>query len=433
MKMLIKGGRVIDPANGIDAIADILIEGGVIAKIEKDIADDGAEVINAEGNIVVPGLVDMHCHLREPGFEYKEDIVSGSKSAVAGGFTSIACMPNTNPAADSAATIEYIVNRAKEADMANVFPIGSITKGLGGAEATDIEELKNAGAIAISDDGRPVENSAMMLAAMKKAYELGVMVISHCEDISLGKGAMNEGALAESLGYEGISPCSEEVMVARDAILSEQYKLPIHIAHVSTRRSVDIVRRAKANGAPITCETCPHYFSLTEDAVKAYGTNAKMNPPLRGSDDMAAIIEGLVDGTIDVIATDHAPHSAEEKKQEFGKAPNGIVGFETAFALGYTYLVQKGHLTLNQLIEKMSLAPSEILDIGRGTLSIGAPADIAIFDINKSYKVNTADLLSKSKNSPFDGFELTGALLYSIVGGKVALRCGEALWKAYFN
>lgn len=433
MKMLIKGGRVVDPANGVDSIADILIEGGVISKIEKDITDDGAEVINAEGNIVVPGLVDMHCHLREPGFEYKEDIASGSKSAVAGGFTSIACMPNTNPAADSAATIEYIVNRAKEADMANVFPIGSITKGLGGAEATDIEELKKSGAVAVSDDGRPVENSAMMLAAMKKAYELGVMVISHCEDISLGKGAMNEGALAESLGYEGISPCSEEVMVARDAILSEQYKLPIHIAHVSTRRSVDIVRRAKTKGAPITCETCPHYFSLTEDAVKLYGTNAKMNPPLRSSDDMAAIIEGLVDGTIDVIATDHAPHSADEKNQEFGKAPNGIVGFETAFAIGYTYLVQKGHLTINQLIEKMSLAPSEILDIGRGTLSIGAPADIAIFDINKSYKVNTADLLSKSKNSPFDGFELTGALLYSIVGGKVALRCGEALWKAYFN
>jgi len=375
----------------------------------------------------------MHCHLREPGFEYKEDIASGSKSAVAGGFTSIACMPNTNPAADSGATIEYIINRAKEVDMANVFPIGSITKGLGGTDCTDIEELQKAGAVAVSDDGRPVENSAMMLSAMKKAYELGVMVISHCEDISLGKGAMNEGALAESLGYEGISPASEEVMVARDAILSEQYKLPIHIAHVSTRRSVDIIRRAKKMGAPITCETCPHYFSLTEDAVKLYGTNAKMNPPLRGTDDMAAIIEGLSDGTIDVIATDHAPHSAEEKNQEFNKAPNGIVGFETAFAVGYTYLVQKGHLSLSQLVEKMSVAPSRILDIGRGTLEVGAPADIAIFDINKTYKVNTADLLSKSKNSPYDGFELTGTLLYSIVGGKIVLRSGEALWKAYFN
>ena len=433
MKMIIKGGRIIDPANGLDAVADILTDGGVIAAIGKNIEDDSAEIINAEGNIVIPGLVDMHCHLREPGFEYKEDIVSGSKSAVAGGFTSVACMPNTKPAADNKDTIEYIIKRADEADMANVFPIGSITKGLGGTEATDISELKNAGAIAVSDDGRPVENSAMMLAAMKKAYELGVMVISHCEDISLGKGAMNEGALAESLGYEGISPCSEEVMVARDAILSEQYKLPIHIAHVSTRRSVDFIRRAKSKGAPITCETCPHYFSLTEDAVKAYGTDAKMNPPLRGSDDVAAIIEGLADGTIDVIATDHAPHSDDEKAQEFGKAPNGIVGFETAFAVGYTYLVEKGHITLNQLVEKMSKAPSDILGIGRGTLSVGASADIAIFDINKSYKVKKSALLSKSKNTPYDGFELTGALQYSIVGGKVVLRCGEALWKAYFN
>lgn len=433
MKMIIKGGRLIDPANGVDSVADILIDGGVISAIGKDIEAYDAEVINAEGNIVMPGLVDMHCHLREPGFEYKEDIVSGTKSAVAGGFTSVACMPNTKPAADSAETIEYIIKRAKEADMANVFPIGAITKGLGGTEPTDIDELKKAGVIAVSDDGRPVENSAMMLAAMKKAYELGIMVISHCEDISLGKGAMNEGALAESLGYEGISPCSEEVMVARDAILSEQYRLPIHVAHVSTRRSVDFIRRAKSMGAPITCETCPHYFSLTEDAVKAYGTNAKMNPPLRGSDDVVAIIEGLADGTIDVIATDHAPHSVEEKNQEFGKAPNGIVGFETAFAVGYTYLVEKGHLTLSQLVEKMSTAPSKILDIGRGTLSIGAPADIAIFDINKSYKVNNSALLSKSKNSPYDGFELTGALQYSIVGGKVALRAGEALWKAYFN
>ncbi len=433
MKMIIKGGRVIDPANGIDAVADILIKDGIIAAIGKDISADDAEVINAEGNIVVPGLVDMHCHLREPGFEHKEDIASGTKSAVAGGFTSVACMPNTNPTIDNAETIEYILNRAKEADMANVFPIGSITKGLGGTEPTDIAELKNAGAVAISDDGRPVENSAIMLAAMKKAEELGVMVISHCEDISIGKGDMNEGALAESLGYEGISPAAEEVMVSRDSILSEQYKLPIHIAHVSTRRSVDIIRRAKKKGAPITCETCPHYFSLTEDAVKLYGANAKMNPPLRGSDDVAAIIEGLADGTIDVIATDHAPHHADEKNQGFSKAPNGIVGLETAFALGYTYLVEKGHLSLSQLIEKMSHAPSKILGINRGTLSIDAPADIAIFDINKSYKVSTADFLSKSKNSPFDGFELTGALLYSIVGGKVALRCGEALWKAYFN
>lgn len=424
MKLIIKGGRVIDPANGVDRVADVLAEDGLIVNIGENISADGAEVINASGNIVIPGLIDMHCHLREPGFEYKEDIINGSKSALAGGFTSIACMPNTKPAADSKETISYIVNRGKEADMANVFPIGAITKGLGGEELTDIAELKNAGAIAVSDDGRPVENSAMMLSAMKTAKELGVSVISHCEDISLGKGAMNEGALADELGFEGISPCSEEVMVARDAILSEQYKLPIHIAHVSTRRSVDFVRRAKANGAPITCETCPHYFSLTEDAVKLYGSNAKMNPPLRGADDMAAIIEGLKDGTIDVIATDHAPHSAEEKSGEFGKTPNGIVGFETAFAVGYTYLVEKGYLTLSELIGKMTCAPSKILGIGRGNLGIGALADIAIFSIDDKYTVDVAKFCSKSKNSPYNGFELKGKLVCSVVGGKTVF-CPE--------
>ena len=434
MSILIKGGRVVDPVSGFDGLADVLIEKGVITAIEQGIVvHEGTEIINAEGHLVVPGLVDMHCHLREPGFEYKEDIASGTKSALGGGFTSVACMPNTKPAVDTAETVKFILDKAEAAGMANVFPIGAISKGLGGAEATDIEALKEAGVVAISDDGRPVENSAMMLDAMRKAYQLGVAVISHCEDISLGKGDMNEGALAESLGYEGISPTSEEVMVARDAILSEQYKLPVHIAHVSTRRSVDIIRRAKEKGAPITCETCPHYFSLTEDAVKVSGANAKMNPPLRNNDDVSAIIEGLADGTVDVIATDHAPHSAEEKGGEFSKAPNGIVGFETAFALGYTYLVEKGHLTLSKLVEKMSVNPSKVLGIQRGSIGVGDVADIAIFDVSKSYKVVAADMLSKSKNTPYDGFELTGRLLYSIVGGRVALRGGEALWKAYFN
>lgn len=434
MSILIKGGRVVDPVSGFDGLADVLIEKGVITAIEQGIVvHEGTEIINAEGHLVVPGLVDMHCHLREPGFEYKEDIASGTKSALGGGFTSVACMPNTKPAVDTAETVKFILDKAEAAGMANVFPIGAISKGLVGAEATDIEALKEAGVVAISDDGRPVENSAMMLDAMRKAYQLGVAVISHCEDFSLGKGDMNEGALAESLGYEGISPTSEEVMVARDAILSEQYKLPVHIAHVSTRRSVDIIRRAKEKGAPITCETCPHYFSLTEDAVKVSGANAKMNPPLRNNDDVSAIIEGLADGTVDVIATDHAPHSAEEKGGEFSKAPNGIVGFETAFALGYTYLVEKGHLTLSKLVEKMSVNPSKVLGIQRGSIGVGDVADIAIFDVSKSYKVVAADMLSKSKNTPYDGFELTGRLLYSIVGGRVALRGGEALWKAYFN
>ncbi len=434
MSILIKGGRVVDPANGFDSVADVLIDKGVISAIGQDIpAREEYEIINAEGHLVVPGLVDMHCHLREPGFEYKEDIANGTKSALGGGFTSVACMPNTNPTADNPDTIKYILDKAEQAEAANVFPIGSVTKGLGGKEMTDVEALKSAGAVAISDDGKPVEDSAMMLSAMRKAYQAGVMVISHCEEMSLGKGDMNEGALAESLGYEGISPVAEEIMVARDAILSAQYKLPIHIAHISTRRSVEAIRNAKKKGAPITCETCPHYFSLTEDAVRVSGANAKMNPPLRTNTDVMAIIEGLADGTIDAIATDHAPHSAEEKSADFAKAPNGIIGFETAFALGYTYLVDKGHLTISELVEKMSVNPARILGIDKGSIGVGDIADIAIFDISKSYRVVAEDMLAKSKNTPYDGFDLTGRLLYSIVGGRVALRGGEALWKAYFN
>ena len=419
MKTLIKGGRVVDFKSGVDEIADILIEDGYIKELGEIPPSEDMQIVNAQNCVVVPGLVDMHVHLREPGFEYKEDIETGTKSAVAGGITSVGCMPNTKPSTDSAEIVSYVLDRAKEADMANVFAIGAITKGLEGVEPTDLEELKKAGAVAVSDDGRPVENSALMLKVMKKAKELDMAVISHCEDISLGKGAMNEGELAKRLGYEGISKTSEEIMVSRDAILSEEYNLHIHIAHVSTRRSVEIVRRAKANGAPITCETCPHYFTLTEDAVVKKGANAKMNPPLRCADDVYAIIEGLKDGTIDVIATDHAPHHEDEKNKDFSKAPNGIVGFETSFALSYTYLVEKGHLTLSELVKKMSYAPSEILKIDRGTLYVGARADISVFDVENLYKIDTQKFYSKSKNSPFDGFEVKGKLLCCIVGGNI--------------
>lgn len=419
MKMIIKNGRAVDPSNGIDRIVDILIEEGKIACVGEDLAYDDACVTDVSGKIVVPGLVDMHCHLREPGFEYKEDIASGCESASAGGFTSIACMPNTKPAADSGETIAYILEKAKKACGVNVFPIGSVTKGLGGKEPTDLAELKSAGAVAVSDDGRPVENSAIMKDAMENGKKLGMAVISHCEDIAVGKGDMNEGALAKRLGYAGISPTSEEIMVARDAILSAQYNLPVHIAHVSTRRSVEIVREAKKKGVPITCETCPHYFSLTEDDVERYGANAKMNPPLRGADDMQAIIDGLIDGTIDAIATDHAPHSYEEKNNGFSKAPNGIVGFETAFAVGYTYLVEKGFITLSELIKKMSVNPARILNIDRGTLSVGAPADLAVFDVENSFVLDASKLHSKSKNTPYGGFELKGQLFCTVVGGRI--------------
>lgn len=424
MKVLIKGGRVVDPKNNIDRIADILIDDGIITEVAENISADNAEIIDAKNCVVTPGLVDMHCHLREPGFVHKEDVESGTKSAISGGVTSVACMPNTNPVTDSGEVIKYILKKAEEAGNSNVFPIGSITKGLGGAELTDFEELKNAGAVAVSDDGRPVENSAIMLSAMKKAKELGMAVISHCEDIAVGKGDMNEGEVAKVLGFKGISPTSEEIMVSRDAILSAQYNLPIHIAHISTKRSVEIIRQAKKNGTPITCETCPHYFTLTEDAVRISGANAKMNPPLRRTEDVQAIIEGIKDGTVDVIATDHAPHHADEKNQEFSKAPNGIVGLETSFALGYTYLVKKGEISLSELVNKMSLAPSKILGIDRGTLSVGAKADICIFDIETPYKVNVDEFTSKSKNSPYNNFELSGKAKCVLVNGEIKLRSG---------
>lgn len=427
MRILIKNGRVLDPKNHVDSVMDLYIEDGEIVQMEPDIDMDGGDIeeIDASGLIVAPGLVDMHCHLREPGFEYKEDIETGTRSAAMGGFTSIACMPNTKPVIDNRAVVEYIINRAKEAGLVNVYPIGAATKGLKGEELAEIGELKFAGVVAVSDDGRPVESPALMRNAMQYAAMFDTPVISHCEEMSLSEGgSMNEGAVATRLGLRGISRASEEVMVSRDAILAQTYNLPVHIAHVSTRGSVEIVRHAKSMGVPITCETCPHYFTLTEDAVAGFDTNAKMNPPLRTADDVAAVIEGLVDGTIDAIATDHAPHHIDEKNVEFDLAANGIVGFETALALGITYLVRPGHLSLSQLIDKMSGNPAEILGLNKGQLKTGKPADIVIIDPEKQWTVDPATFQSKSKNSPFGGFTLSGRVEYTIVSGNIVVRQG---------
>ena len=427
MRILIKNGRVLDPKNQVDSVMDLYIEDGEIVQMEPDIDMDGGDIeeIDAGGLIVAPGLVDMHCHLREPGFEYKEDIETGTRSAAMGGFTSIACMPNTKPVIDNRAVVEYIINRAKEAGLVNVYPIGAATKGLKGEELAEIGELKFAGVVAVSDDGRPVESPALMRNAMQYAAMFDTPVISHCEEMSLSEGgSMNEGAVATRLGLRGISRASEEVMVSRDAILAQTYNLPVHIAHVSTRGSVEIVRHAKSMGVPITCETCPHYFTLTEDAVAGFDTNAKMTPPLRTADDVAAVIEGLVDGTIDAIATDHAPHHIDEKNVEFDLAANGIVGFETALALGITYLVRPGHLSLSQLIDKMSGNPAEILGLNKGQLKTGKPADIVIFDPEKQWTVDPAAFQSKSKNSPFGGFTLSGRVEYTIVSGNIVVRQG---------
>lgn len=427
MKILIKGGRVVDAKNGIDKIADLLVKDGVIAEISEQItAVDADEIIDASGSVVAPGLVDMHVHLRDPGQEYKEDIETGTRSALAGGVTSVACMPNTKPVTDCEPIVSYIKTRAKEKGYVNVYPIGSISKGLEGKELSEIGELKHAGAVAISDDGRPVAESGLMKRALEYAKMFDMPVISHCEDVSLADGGyMNEGFMATYLGLRSITRAAEEVMVSRDIIIAEATDTSVHIAHVSTRGSVELVRQAKKRGVNVTCETCPHYFSLTDNAVDGFNTNAKMNPPLRGADDVEAIKEGLADGTIDCIVTDHAPHHKDEKNCEFALALNGIVGLETSLGLGLKYLVKTGVLTISELIEKMAVNPSRILKIDKGSLSVGADADIVIFNPNKEWTVDVSKLHSKSKNSPFDGFTLLGKPSYVLVGGKVSLRNGE--------
>jgi len=426
MKLLIKGGHVIDPKNNIDKIADISIIDGVISQIGENInADENMRIIKADGRFVAPGLVDMHCHLREPGQEYKEDIESGSKAAAMGGFTSVACMPNTKPVIDNEALVDFIYKKAKDAGYINVYPIGAITKGLAGEELAEIGELKSAGAVAVSDDGKPVQKANLMRHALEYAKGFGITVISHCEELSLVEsGSMNEGFMSTYLGLRGITRAAEEVMVSRDILITEATDTKIHIAHVSTKGSVDLVRQAKKRGVNVTCETCPHYFTLTDKAVDGFNTNAKMNPPLRTDDDVAAIKEGLADGTIDAIATDHAPHHIDEKNCEFANALNGIIGFETALGLSVTHLVKPRVLTMTQLIEKLSFNPSSILGIDKGTLSIGKSADIVIFNPDKSYTVNVSEFKSKSKNSPYDGWKLFGKPEYTIVGGEIKVKDG---------
>ena len=428
MLMLIRGGRVIDPGN-IDGIMDIFISDGKIVEIikhgltsseypESIIEHPETRIIDASGKIVTPGLIDMHVHLREPGHEYKETIETGCLAAAFGGFTAVCTMPNTSPVNDCRQVTEYILKKAQAADTVRVYPVAAISQGLKGDGLCEYGELKEAGVIALSDDGNPVMNSQLMRRALEYAKGFGLLVISHCEDLDLAAGGvMNEGAVATRMGLAGIPNAVESIMVMRDIALSELTGAPIHIAHVSTMESVRAIRDAKTRGVHVTAETAPHYFTLTEESVKEYNTNAKMNPPLRSNHDREAVCQGLADGTIDVIATDHAPHSSIEKEVEFDMAANGIIGLETSVSLGMK-LVEDEVITITGLVEKMSTNPARILGLESG-LTVGNSADITIIDPDISYRVDADSFRSLSRNTPFDGWELKGKAVLTVVEGKV--------------
>jgi len=399
MKILIKDGHVINSRSGISGMLDVLVDDGKIVELAPSISVQDAHVIDAKDKIVMPGLVDAHCHLRDPGLEYKEDIQSGTRSAALGGFTSIACMPNTIPVIDNKVVVSYVIAKAKEVGVVRVYPIGAISKGEKGEELAEMGLMKEAGAVAFSDDGKPVRSAGLMKKAMIYAASLGSPVISHCEDMDIAEdGVMNEGVVSTALGLKGIPAAAEEVMVAREVVLSEYLGVPVHIAHISTGLGVDIVRHAKARGVRVTAETCPHFFSITEEVCQEFNTLGKVNPPLRTACDVKEIIEGLKDGTIDVIATDHAPHHEDEKNVEFNLAANGMVGFETAFPLSYTNLVKPGHLDLHELVDRMSTRPAALLGIQGGIIKAGVPADITIADLNPNvYRRSISTCIEKQK------------------------------------
>ena len=421
MKLLIRQGRLVDPVGGIGGVMDILIEDGKVAVIGSNINEPGAKLIDASGMVVCAGLVDMHVHLREPGFEYKETVETGALAAARGGFSSIACMPNTRPAVDSPEQIDFLKGKAAAACGVHVWPIGAVTRGQKGQALTDFEALKAAGAVALSDDGVPVQNANLMRDALILAHRQELTVLSHCEDADMVKNyAVNEGRVSRQLRLEGRPAIAEEIMVMRDAMLAEETGGAVHICHISTAKSVGLVRRYKRKGVQITCETCPQYFSLTEDEILAQGSLARVNPPLRTRADVDAVIEGLKDGTIDAIATDHAPHSAEEKARPLTEAPSGMVGLETALAVTLTYLYHTGELGLSDILRKMTINPACILRLPtKGRLSIGADGDVVIFDPEEEWTVDPERFASKGRNTPFAGRTLKGRVKYTVVGGEV--------------
>ncbi|MBI3352633.1 MAG: dihydroorotase [Nitrospirae bacterium] len=423
MGLVIQGGRLIDPKNKIDQVMNLVIEGDRVAQVSSKPVDlKGREVIDAKGMIISPGFIDLHVHLRDPGQEYKEDIRSGTESAAAGGFTSVCCMPNTRPVNDNETVTQYILEKAKREGFVHVLPVGAITKGSQGQELAEIGKLKEAGCVALSDDGWPVMNSEMMRRALEYAKAFDLVVMPHCEDKHLSEGGvMNEGRSSTEMGLRGIPCQAEEIMIARDILLADLTKSRVHFAHISSEGGVRLIREAKARGIPVTAETCPHYFSLTDEATIGYNTNAKMNPPLRGLKDREAVKSGLRDGTIDAISTDHAPHSPEEKEQEFDKAPFGIIGLETVLPLSLA-LEREGVISLQQMIGLLTYQPANILKIKKGSLEEGAFADITLFDPLAEWVLDSGQLKSKSRNTPFNGWKMNGQVRYTIVSGKVVYR-----------
>ncbi|HLE22441.1 MAG TPA: dihydroorotase [Vicinamibacteria bacterium] len=425
MRLVVSKGRVIDPVSRLDATLDILVEDGRIAAVGPELSASGATILDASGRVVVPGLIDMHVHLREPGFEHKETIESGTAAAAAGGFTAVVAMANTSPVNDTAAVTEYVRRRSAEAGKATVFPVGAITKGLEGKCLTEIGELVNAGVVAVSDDGHPVENPLLMRRAMEYSTLFDVPIIEHCETPELHPGgSMHEGFWSTCLGLRGIPAASEEIAVRRNVALAELTGARLHVAHLSTRGALQAVREAKRKALPVTCEVTPHHLLLTDEAVRGYDTNTKMMPPLRSEEDRQALWEGLADGTVDAIATDHAPHHLDDKCVEYDKAAFGVVGLETAVPLCLDRLVDKKIISLSRLVELLSSNPARILGLPKGSLAVGADADITILDLERTSTVRPERFQSKGRNTPFAGWELRGGPVVTVVGGRI-------VWQAH--
>ena len=423
MRLLIKGGRIIDPSRQLDRIADLLIEDDRVKSIEPGSAGilpaSGAEVFDASGLIVAPGFIDLHVHLREPGEEYKETIASGAAAAVAGGFTSICAMPNTKPVNDNASVTRFIIDKAREAGLAHVYPVGAITRESKGEELAEMAEMKEAGAVAVSDDGRPVMNGQVMRHAMEYARDHGLVVVDHCQDLNLAAGGvMHEGRYSTLLGLKGMSSAAEESHVARDIMLAELTGARVHIAHISTAGSVELVRRAKGQGLAVTCEVTPHHLALTDAAVVGFDTNTKISPPLRSEEDRAALIEAVRDGIIDAIATDHAPHHSDEKMLEYDRAPSGAVGLETALGIALTVLHHSSGVSLSRIVEMLTIGPARAFSLPGGTLAVGLPADITVFDPTREWTVAPQHFKSKSRNTPFANSKLRGQVVQAIVAGR---------------